>query len=127
MLLDLTNLALAGLGFMHGDAKGSVNRKPTALQLQVQRNVAKKAYGLYMHIGRVASADRNITFASFVGRDERSKYPLIDADKVDGLAQAGLVDPLPFLDKPTRAIVTSESCMFPHGVASVGTSAVFTA
>ena len=95
-MLDFTNLALAGLGLMHGDAKGSINRKPTPLQLQVQRNVTKRAYGLYMHLGRVASADRNIIFASCVGRDERSKYPLIDPDKVDGLTQAGLVDPLPF-------------------------------
>jgi hypothetical protein len=123
MLGDFTNMALAGLSFLHGENKGSIDRSPTELQLQVQKRVATKAYNLYMHLSRVASMDRSVSFASFVGRGESSKFPTLDPEMVDGLSRAARVDPLPFLDQGVREIVSSAAKMFPHGVDDVGSVA----
>ena len=115
LVIDIANLSIAALSFLHGDRAVSVDRAPTRLQMDVQLRVLSKVEQLFTRLAQSTPGDASLTFGAFVGRGKSTKYPTTDPEQVDGLRKAGLVDPLPFLGKSMRDVVSSAAQMFPDG------------
>lgn len=108
------SLAFAGLAYMSGEQNVTTARKPTELQLAVQQRVVWKSNRLLEHVDKHFPAGAPLSFGSFVGRGDTSKYSGMCAGAVDGFPQCGLVEPMHFL------AVATPSIMFPSGVKAVG-------
>ena len=127
LVINIANLSIAALSFLHGDRAVSVDRAPTRLQMDVQLHVLSKVEQLFTRLAQSTPGDASLTFGAFVGRGKSTKYPTTDPEQVDGLRKAGLVDPLPFLGKSMRDVVSSAAQMFPDGVNAEISEATFTA
>ena len=88
--------------------------------------MAKKALRMYQRLSKTSGMSKSKTFVKFVGRGVMGKYPDLKADLCDCLAQAGTVDPLPFLLSEARSVVNNPSQMFPSGVKNIGCKVKFT-
>jgi hypothetical protein len=120
VFLTHCNLGLAGLAFMAGQQNAAVDRRPTKLQVAVQRRAVWKTWRLVMRLNEYLDGASNITFSTFVGRGSGSKYQTLNAVAIDGLGRCGLVDPSCFLDDATRETIKSPDRMFPGGLKAAG-------
>ena len=84
-VLDFAKLALAALAYLHGGQRGAIDREPSPLQRTVQERVIGKVIRLHDRIRASGTACESESFAAFVDRNEKQRYPDLNADLCDTL------------------------------------------
>ena len=125
----LTNNVLAGLSFLYGDSTGPVDAAPTTIQEVVMKRLLRQ---VELFVDTLQEVSPVPPVAGALDRlaknsDQSARFPPLDANRVDGLPECGLVDPQPFLRSSDRDATNDPRLMFPHGLQGVPQKASFRA